>query len=136
MSFAHVEAAVIAYLTSRGATSVSGEGPNAKGATLPHTQVTRVTGGDDRYTDRPLVDLDHFAATRAEAVAHARWIHGVMPDLAGAVVTYIDDAGEPVTVQLDDVRTDEGPHREDFNDSNVERYLASYYIDSRLDAQL
>jgi hypothetical protein len=135
MSFAHVEAAVIAFLQDKGATSVSGYGPNDKSSTLPHTQVTRVTGRDDRYTDRPVIDLDHFAARREQAANQARTVHDWMPDLIGAEVTYTDDDGQPVTVQIDDVRTDEGPHREDFGDPNVERYVASYYVDSRLDAQ-
>lgn len=88
---------------------------------IPLVQVVRISGADDGFRlDRPLVDVDVFAATRLAAAQLAdqaraslrrlRW-HGVF---GGAVVT--------------DVATVTGPRWLPYDNTAVRRYGATYRL--------
>jgi hypothetical protein len=135
LTFANSEAAVVAFLRSKGFGSVSVEGP---ANTFPHIMVTRVTGGDNRFTDHATVDVEAFHSSRSAAATAGRaahyWITQFLDGLLGAAVSYTADDGTAVTVYIDDVRTIRGPAWLDYGDPKVHRYLASYVVDSRVDS--
>lgn len=69
---------------------------------LPTVQVEVITGGDDGFRlDRALVDINVYAATRAEAIALAALVHGyLLTELSGtqtdtAVVTNVATIARP-----------------------------------------
>lgn len=134
-SYANSEAAVIAFLRSKGFGSVSVEGPKS---TFPHIMVTRVVGGDNYFTDHATVDVEAFHTSRSAAATAGRaahyWITQFLDGLLGAAVSYTADDGTAVTAYIDDVRTIRGPAWLDYGDPKVHRYLASYVVDSRVDS--
>jgi hypothetical protein len=125
--YANVEAVLVAYLaTVPGIQAVRVETPNDLTSLLPFVQVTRVGGGDNYITDSAIVDLDVIAATRDAASDAARAVHNSMMHLRHTAVN---------GVLIDLVETVTGPMWVNYQDENVQRYVSSYQIDSRISAQ-
>jgi hypothetical protein len=122
--YADVEALLVAYLTPlTGIRGVSVDLPADVLARLPFVQVNRVSGGDDYITDSATVDVDCFAATRVSASAVARTVHAAMMRLRHTAV-----AG----VLVDSVETISGPQWINYEDENLQRYVATYLVESRV----
>ncbi|MFE9398669.1 hypothetical protein [Streptomyces flavidovirens] len=86
-----VELLLLGWLQSRlgAAVVVRAELDNNLANELPTVQVNVVGGDDDGFRlDRALVDIDVYAATRADAIALAAVIHGaVLTELRGSTTT-------------------------------------------------
>jgi hypothetical protein len=122
--FADVEALLVGYLTPiPGVVGVSVELPHAALSMLPFVLVTRVSGGDNYITDSATVDVECFHSSRFLASEIARTVHAAMMLLRHTAV-----AG----VLVDYVETITGPQWIDYDDENLQRYLASYLIESRV----
>lgn len=75
-----VEAELIVWLQARlGGVVVRDELDNNLLNELPTVQVQVVGGGDDGFRlDRPFVDIDVYHSTRADAIALAATVHGLL----------------------------------------------------------
>lgn len=125
--YADVEQVLVAYLpASIPSLTAAVETPNTLLQSLPFVQVTRIGGGDDYITDSALVDLDIFSTSRANASATARLVHNAMMHLRHTAVG---------GVLIDHVETISGPFWVNYQDENVQRYVSSYLIESRVVAQ-
>jgi hypothetical protein len=124
--YANAEAAVVGYLApTPGVAGVSVELPLQLLTQLPFVLVTRVSGADNYITDSATVDLDVFNTTRALAAVTARIIHGRMMRLRHTSVN---------GVLVDNVETITGPSWLNYQDENVQRYVMSYIVESRVNA--
>lgn len=124
--YADVEALLVAYLTPlSGIQGVSVDLPQNVLTVLPFVQVNRVGGGDNYVTDSALVDIDCFAATRATASMIARTVHGAMMRLKHTAVN---------GVLVDSVETVTGPQWINYDDENLQRYVSTYIVESRVGA--
>lgn len=124
--YADVEALVVSYLASiPGVTGTSVDLPPNILTRLPFVQVNRVGGSDDYVTDSAMVDVDTFHSTRAEASTLARLVHAAMMRLRHTAVD---------GVLVDSVETIAGPLWISYDDENLQRYVATYQIDSRVGA--
>jgi hypothetical protein len=126
--YADAEAVVVAYLTASvpGLAGVSVELPNDVNSNVPFVQVTRVGGSDDYVTDSAIIDLDVFGLTRVQASDASRLVHNAMMRLRHTAVN---------GVLIDLVETQTGPMWVNWGDENLERYVMSYRIDSRVNSQ-
>lgn len=122
--YADVETLLVTYLASiPTVTGVSVDLPHNVLTRLPFIQVNRVGGSDNYITDSATVDVDTFHATRAGASALARAVHAAMMRLRHTAVN---------GVLVDSVETITGPLWINYDDENLERYVATYSIDSRV----
>ena len=122
--FADVEALLVTYLTpTPGVLGVSVDLPQNVLSRLPFIQVNRVGGGDDYITDTAMVDVACFHSTRVQASTVARTVHKLMMALRHTAV-----AG----VLVDSVETVTGPQWINYDDENLQRYVATYLVDSRV----
>lgn len=125
--YADVEQVLVAYLPAAiPSLTASVETPNTLLQSLPFVQVTRIGGGDDYITDSAIVDLDIFSTSRANASALARLVHDAMMHLRHTAVG---------GVLIDHVETETGPMWVNYQDENVQRYVSTYRIESRVVAQ-
>ncbi|GAC70728.1 hypothetical protein [Gordonia soli] len=121
-TFANAVRAVIAWHVAHGF-AAGAEGPGQ----LPYVQVTRIGGPSDEMTDHAQIDVDYFHSSRAEALAFARKGHYWMTDIRNGL------RGQQVGIDaVDDVRTRQGPSWQDYDDPKIERFVATYDIDSRI----
>jgi len=124
MAFADVEAVLVTFLSSvPGVADVSVEMSNQP--SLPFVRVSRVTGGDDYITDRPVIYVETFAADRQTSSDIARRIDQKMHHLRHTVVG---------GVLIDHCETINGPFWSNYQDENMERHIASYTVHSRFNA--
>lgn len=122
--YADVEALLVVYLAGvPGVTGTSVDLPANVLTRLPFIQINRVGGSDDYITDSATVDVDTFHSTRAEASALARVVHAYMMRLRHTAVN---------GVLVDSVETVTGPQWISYEDENLQRYVATYQIDSRV----
>lgn len=126
--YADVEQLLVTYIPAAvpSLTGASVETTNKLLEACPFVQVTRIGGSDDYLTDSALVDLDIFNTTRATASETARLVHFAMMHLRHTAVG---------GVLIDNVETITGPMWVNYQDENVQRYVASYLIESRVVAQ-
>lgn len=89
---------------------------------LPFTRVGRVAGTDDRFTDRAIVDVEVFAATRQAAY-----------DLSEAIRTWVLSAPHRVDTVgvIDRGFTEVAPRSLPWDNDNVRRRGATYRISVR-----
>jgi hypothetical protein len=87
--------------------------------------VYRFAGADDRITDRPVIGVDTFAATRSEAIRLAEQVRQRL--LAAPHVVDVDDG----LVVIDTASTAEGPHEVPYGDSAIRRFAAAYFLSLR-----
>jgi hypothetical protein len=123
-----IEEFLVVYLQPVAAGNVSVEMPTTP--TLPFVLIERVAGGDDRITDRPIVDVNIFHSTRALSSATATQMHQMMHVLNAKTAVTVT-AG---TVRIDRVITLHGPSYLRYEDENLKRYVARYEVESRLTA--
>lgn len=124
--YANAEAVLIAYLApTPGIAGVSVELPQQVLTQLPFVLVTRVSGSDNYITDSATVDVDVFNSTRALAAVTARIIHARMMGLRHTAVN---------GVLVDNVETITGPSWLNYEDENLQRYVMSYIVESRVNA--
>lgn len=123
IDFPNVEdALVVALADFVAAGRVVTETPPDLAAKLPMIRVGRRGGGDDGVTDKPRVDIEIFAATRAVGIP-----------LAEAVRQHLIKApafrpGDP----FDRIVCDSGPQEVPWGDGKtVRRWIATYTIRSR-----
>ena len=77
--------------------------PNTLSDVLPFVRVNRYGGPDDGVTDRAAVDVDSYAARRADAITLARTIHAFLtagphkvgPNLIDLVTTQVGVVERP-----------------------------------------
>lgn len=120
LRFADAEAVfVTAMSTVDGLTRVATRLPAAEALTaaLPMLRVQRIGGADDRLTDTARLDLETFAATYDTASDLARRVHTTALALAHTTV-----AG----VLIDTVETVSGPMWVDYENQDVQRFVATY----------
>lgn len=124
--YADVEALLVAYLAPvPGITGVSVDLPQNVLTRLPFVQVNRVGGGDNYITDLATVDVETFHSSRANASTVARTVHAAMMQLRHTVVN---------GVLVDSVETITGPLWIDYEDENLQRYVATYLVETRVTA--
>lgn len=122
--YADVEELLVIYLAPvPGVRGVAVELPHDVLTRLPFIKVTRVSGGDDYLTDSATVDVDVFHATRAQASALARTVHARMMHLRHTAVN---------GVLVDSVETVNGPQWISYEDENLQRYVSTYLVESRV----
>lgn len=79
-----------------------------------------IGGGDDGFTRRAEVDIEHFAASRARAYALAEQTRGILLSkrtIGGVVIDRLVTVSEPKRVPWDNV--------------NIRRFLTTYRISTR-----
>ncbi len=91
-------------------------------AELPVIRVTRGPGGDDGFTDQPLLDCETFTADRASMWALAEDARQALHALAGQAVDGF---------LVDTVNTATGPTYVDYGNVAVSRAVASYRVELR-----
>lgn len=124
--FADVEALLVAYLQPlNGIRGVSVDLPPDVIKRLPFIQVNRVAGSDNYITDSPLVDVECFDTTRAKSSAVARTVHAAMMRLRHTAVN---------GVLVDSVETVTGPFWLNYENENLQRYVATYLVETRVGA--
>lgn len=122
--FADVEALLVIYLAPvDGVRGVSVDLPQNVLQRLPFIKVTRVSGGDNYLTDSAMVDVECFHATRTQASAVARTVHARMMRLRHTAVN---------GVLVDSVETVTGPQWINYEDENLQRYVSTYLVESRV----
>ncbi len=123
MAFPDIEILLVAYLHTKTAKRVVTDLPANLDDILPVIRVTRVSGADRDYKlDRPIVDVDVFAADRAGASA----LSGQVRDLLRNHLPYAD-AVQPTGV-VTSVETIAGPRWVLDPNINLRRFNASYEI--------
>lgn len=123
--FPDIEVLVIAYLKAKTGRRVVTDLPAADALTqaLPLYRVTRTSGEDSDYKlDHPIIDVDAFAATRAEASQLSR----AALDLLRNHLPF-EDAVQPTGV-VTSVGTVVGPRWLPDSNTNLRRFQASYEI--------
>lgn len=126
--FIDTEELVVAYLQSLNLGSVAVEMPSDP--VMPFLLVTRIAGGDDRITDRGMVQIECFHSSRDGANALARQMHYRIQQWTAKVGVTLPSTGLPVYV--DRIETVQGPHYSDYGDENLKRYVARYEVVSRI----
>lgn len=122
--YADVEALLVAYLApTPGVRGASVDLPQDVLQRLPFIQINRVSGGDNYITDEATVDVESFASTRTAASAVARTVHAAMMKLRHTSVG---------GVLVDSVETITGPMWINYQDENLQRYVATYLVESRV----
>jgi hypothetical protein len=123
--FPDVEILVIAYLKAKMNRRVVTDLPagDALAAALPIFRVARVSGEDQDYKlDRPIIDVDVFAATRSDASTLSRqaqtWLRQHLP---------YEDSVQPTGV-VTSVDTVVGPRWLPDTNTNLRRFGASYEV--------
>lgn len=114
--FPDVEAVLVAALESFG--TVDTVTPSDLQEQLPFIRVVRSGGPDDHVSDYPVVDLDVFGATRAQA-----W------DLAAEIRDHLRFAH--AIREFDRVGTEVGPRELPWGDPGIRRIGATYRIVTR-----
>lgn len=95
---------------------------------LPFVLIGRAAGGDDKVTDRPIVDVNVFHSTRALSSSSATQMHLMMRALTAKTAVTISTG----TKCIDRVITIHGPSYLKYEDENLKRYVARYEIETRL----
>lgn len=124
--WAQIEKVLIRLLIAgghAGSDRVSVSTPGDLEEKLPFYRVTLVRGSDDGLTDSSVVDLECFGATRSMASDDAERMRRVMHSLAGRA----DMEGNLV----DTVSTVGRPVWFDYRNPNIQRYLATYEVQTR-----
>ncbi len=125
-NYADIEAILIQFITTiPGVGDVATEMPH--NPILPFVMVERVTGHAEYYTDRGVVDVETFAATRAASYTLAmtidqRIVRTLRHSLVGGVPI---GRVEPVSA----------PFWSNYGDELLHRHIASYAINSFYRAQ-
>jgi hypothetical protein len=117
--FADIEALAVAYLRSALDVRVSTELPAKLEASLPMLRVTRGPGSDDKLNDRPLLDVEAFAADRAGMWSLADRARVALHDLAGR---------KALGRLVDTVETVTTPTFVDYENPAVRRAVATYRL--------
>lgn len=115
---------VLASLLEQIATAQTQVGADLK-SVMPMYRTYRFGGGDNGITDLPLLGVDAFAGTYAEAEDLAEEGRQLIIAAPHNVVT--DDG----VVVIDRAYTIEGPHEVPYGDSGVRRIVASYALQLR-----
>lgn len=116
-----IEVELVAWLGEGLSVLVTAELSNALLDELPVVQVQRVGGGDDHFrVDRALVDVDVYAATRAEASGLARQVRDVLVAGLPGVRTEAAVFGR--------VSTESAPAWRPYDNSGLRRLGATYSI--------
>lgn len=118
--FCDIEAAVIALIAD--IIPAATIAPPDLGSMGPFARVSRFGGSDNLITDTARVDVDCFAATRAEAYAAAEQVRQRL--LCAPHV--IDTVGT-----IDRAATLTSPNEVPWADPNLRRFTASYSLTSR-----
>lgn len=126
--FIDTEELVVAYLQPLNPGSVAVEMPPLP--VLPFVLVSRVAGGDDRITDRGMVQVEVFHSSRDGANSVARQMHYLIQQWTPKVGVTLPSTGRMVFI--DRIETVQGPHYQDYGDENLKRYLARYEVVSRI----
>ena len=92
---------------------------------LPFVLAYRFAGTDDGITDRAVVGIDTFAATRDVGLALAEQVRQRI--VAAPHVVEVNDS----PVVIDTARTAEAPHEVAYGDSGVRRWVSSYTVTVR-----
>lgn len=90
-------------------------------ADYPYVRVTRISGGDDRISDYPRLDVEVFSPSRAQAWAIAEAIRAELlsfPHRVGGAL-------------IDRVRTESAPVRAIWTDPTIHRLVATYTLSAR-----
>lgn len=95
-----------------------------KGRWFVRVQV--VTGSDDGLTDSPMVDVETFAPTREDSSDLAMTTRRVLLAMAGT------DTSPDGRQLFDTVRTATRPVWVDYRNPDVQRFVATYWVTSRL----
>ena len=122
-AFADVEALVVDHLETVTGTRTVTKLPELLEAAMPIYRVGVVGGVDDKLTDRARIQVESFAATRADSADLAEVAREAMHGLAHTVV-----AGWLV----DTTETLSRPMWVDYANDHVQRFVATYQVDSRI----
>lgn len=122
MRWPDVERLAVMYLSAALGVRVLTKLPAAFEGSMPLVRVIRGPGGDDGFTDAPLLDVETFAGTQPAAATLAEDARQAIHALAGKAVN---------GALVDTVSTASGPVRLDYGNPAVERYVASYRLELR-----
>jgi hypothetical protein len=123
VAFPDIEILLVAYLHTKTSLRVVTDLPANLDEILPVIRVTRISGADRDYRlDRPIVDVDVFAADRAGASA----LSGQVRDLLRNQLQY-GDAVQPTGV-VTSVETIAGPRWLPDPNTSLRRFNATYEL--------
>lgn len=88
---------------------------------LPFVRVRDIGGNDDGLTDTPLIDIDVFHRTYAEA-------RNMAMEIQARLLRYPHRVGATV---IDEVRTAMRPHDVPWDDERISRFYSSYLASAR-----
>ena len=119
--FPHVQKLLVLLLEDMagGADHTGTEAPDDLQDRLPFVRVRRITGDSDRLNDRPVVEVDVFAATQDLA-----W------RLAEDIREYLVGPPPPHPL-LDRIDCEQGPRELPWADQRLRRWGADYRVTSR-----
>lgn len=92
---------------------------------LPFVFIYRFGGRDDRITDVASIEIDTFAATRADGMALAETLRQRLTSAPHNVTT------EDGVVVVDTVSTLEAPREVPYGDSDVRRFASAFSVSLR-----
>lgn len=119
-AFPDIEAALVTLLEDLATTDTAT--PANLQTAMPFIRVTRFGGADDRFTDSAAVNIDTFAATRADSLALAQTI--LQRLISGPQVVG--------TTTLDYTTTATAPNEVPWSDDQtIRRFSASYRLSAR-----
>jgi len=95
----------------------------------PFFLVRRITGGDDKITDCPVVSIHTFHTDMESAEDAAFQCHDLMLALNAKTVVNVESG----SFNVDLCETVESPKWVDYENDNLERYVARYRLYLRLD---
>lgn len=104
-------------------TQVGTSTPGDLEGNLPYIRIGMVRGADDSVTDRTLMDVEYFDDTRTKASVGAEDLRETILDFQGKQ----DSLGYLV----DRVRTYARPVWVDYRNPKIQRYVATYQVDTR-----
>lgn len=107
-------------VSTAGQVTVKNETPSNLEDALPFVAVSVLDDSDDDFTRRAQVDVDVYAATRADGYALSEQVRGLLKASArlGGVT-------------IDRVLTTSGPKRVPWDNPGVRRFFATYRISTR-----
>jgi len=122
-TFADVESLLVTYLETATGKRVVTELPTLLEAAMPIYRVTGIGGTDDTVTDRARVNVESFAALRADAYDMAEIARQAMRSAAHTLLS---------GWLIDTVETLSRPTWIDYANDHVQRFIATYEVTSRV----
>lgn len=98
------------------------------GDPLPFVEVCRITGGDDMISDHPIISIHSFNVDYTSTKDLSLEVHEHMKDLTPKTEVLVNG----VAYNVDYRCVEESPHKVDYDDTTLRRFVARYGLGLRL----